>query len=344
MANDFIQTLNGHKTTQPPVWLMRQAGRYLPEYRALRAEAGDFMTAVFTPPMATEITLQPIKRFNHLDAAILFSDILVIPHVLGLNVTFTKGEGPLVTGLPDMGPNSALEDFDYKPERLDPIIEAVRMIRAQLDPSKTLIGFAGSPWTVACYMISGRNHDEFRDAKTWALAHPDRLDALLDVLVEVTSTYLFDQIEAGAQVVQLFDSWAGSLAGHQELFDRFIIGPNARIVEKVRSKYSNIPIIGFPRQCGVWLPRFAAHTAVDAVGLDWSVDLVWADSVLPAGFPVQGNLDPITLLVGGDALTREAEHIIHTLANRPFVFNLGHGVLPPTPPEHVAQLLDIVKK
>lgn len=333
--NDLLRTLNGEKTQYPPVWLMRQAGRYLPEYRELRANAGGFMQAVFDPEMAAEITLQPLRRFPQIDAAILFSDILVIPHALGQEVQFLAGEGP------HLGP---IGDLSYQPEKLEPILQTVRNVRAELPPEKSLIGFAGAPWTVACYMIAGSNHNEFLDAKKMAFNDPAKLEALLDIVTDATLQYLLAQIAAGANVVQIFESWCGLLTGHRAEFDRFILDPTRRIVAGIKQEYPDIPVIGFPRQAGTWIPLYVEETGVDAVGLDWSVDPLWAHENLPAGFPVQGNLDPAALLIGGEALDRKAAHIIEAFRDRPFIFNLGHGVIKETPPEHVAQLLSVVKK
>jgi uroporphyrinogen decarboxylase len=332
--NDFIKTLNGQKTDTPPIWLMRQAGRYLPEYKELRASVPDFMTAVLTPDLATEITLQPIRRYPQIDAAILFSDILVIPYALGQDVQFVKGEGPSLGPLPEL---------IYDASKMDPIIETVSRVRAALPPEKTLIGFAGSPWTVACYMISGRNHDDFLDAKHMAFSNPDALDDILSKVTDATIQYLIAQVNAGANVIQLFESWAGLFAGHKNEFERFIIRPNAKIVAALKEQFPELPIIGFPRACGTFLPWYVKETKVNAVGLDWSVDLNWANNVLPKHFPVQGNLDPSVLMIGGEALMQKANDILDALHDRPFIFNLGHGVIQFTPPEHVAQLLEVVK-
>lgn len=334
MMNDIIQTLKGHKTAKPPVWFMRQAGRYLPEYRELRASAGGFMQAVFNSDMAAEITLQPLRRYPEIDAAILFSDILVIPYALGQDVQFLAGEGP------HLGP---MDDLVYQPEKLDPVLQTIRNVRKALPEDKTVIGFAGAPWTVACYMISGSNHDEFLDAKKLAFNDPEALDTILNTVTEATLQYLLAQIEAGANVVQIFESWCGLLTGHRAEFDRFILDPTRRIVAGIKEQYPDIPVIGFPREANSWIPLYAEETGIDAVGLDWSVDLVWANENLPAGFPVQGNLDPAVLLIGGEALKTKARHIIETLKDRPFIFNLGHGVIKETPPQHLAELLAEIK-
>jgi uroporphyrinogen decarboxylase len=336
--NEFIRTLKGEKVEAPPVWLMRQAGRYLPEYMELRKTVSGFMEAVLTPAHATEITLQPLRRFPQLDAAILFSDILVIPYALGQDVQFVKGEGPQ---LPALDTNNI--DLTYDPEKLSPVIQTVKNIRAALPKEKTVIGFAGAPWTVACYMIAGSNYDEFSVAKKWAFRQPEKLDALLDTVTNATIEYLLAQIAAGANVVQIFESWAGLLTGHKDEFERFIIKPTLKIVNAIRDQYPNFPIIGFPRNSGTYLPWFVERTKVTAVGLDWSVDLKWVNETLPKNFPVQGNLDPIVLLTGGEILQRKAREIIDIFSDRPLIFNLGHGVIKETPPEHVAQLLNAVK-
>lgn len=331
---DFMNVLKGQKTEKPPVWFMRQAGRYLPEYRALRETANDFMHCVMTPDLATEITLQPIRRYPLIDAAILFSDILVIPHALGQQVDIIKGSGVQLGAMPAL---------HYQSEKLWPILQAVKQIRTELSQDKTLIGFAGAPWTVACYMISGNSHNDFMEAKTCAFNTPEKMDDILATVTHATIDYLCQQIENGANVIQLFESWAGSLAGHRDEFERFIIQPTRKIVSVLKEKYPHIPIIGFPRCCGDFLPWFVEQTGVNAVGLDWAVNLQWADAILPKNFPVQGNLDPVLLLTGGDKMKKAAEKIITTLENRPFIFNLGHGVIRFTPPEHVDTLLKVIK-
>ena len=339
MSNPLLRVLSGETLSPPPVWLMRQAGRYLPEYRALRATASGFMDAVMNPAMAAEITLQPMRRFPQIDAAILFSDILVIPYALGMDVQFVKGEGPR---MPAMAENDIKLVFD--PAKLNPIYETVRLVKQQLPPDKTLIGFAGSPWTVACYMICGRNdHKDFAAAKLWAFQHPDKLDALLATIVDTTVHYLCAQIDAGAQALQLFDSWAGSLSGHVDEFTQFIIQPTAAIVKRVKQHAPHVPIIGFPRVGGPHLMHYAEQTGVDGLGLDWSVDLHGVIEHLPATLPLQGNLDPSVLLAGGKVIERKARAILDIMRNRPFIFNLGHGVTPDIPVDHVQQLLNIVK-
>jgi len=337
--NDFLKTLNGEKLKAPPVWLMRQAGRYLPEYLETRAKAGGFLEAVLNPELATEITLQPLRRFPQIDAAILFSDILVIPYAMGQDLQFVKGEGPQ---LPALDTNDIALNYDA--EKLAPIIQTVKNVRDALSAEKTVIGFAGAPWTVACYMIAGSNHDEFSAAKKWAFQSPEKLDALLDQVSDATIQYLSAQIDAGANVIQLFESWCGLLVGHVEEFARFIIKPTQKIITALKQKYPDIPVIGFPREVGLWLPFYVSETRVKAVGLDWSADLLWVDKNLPKNFPVQGNLDPSVLLAGGKILKHKAREILEALKTRPFIFNLGHGVIKETPPEHVAQLLEVIKR
>jgi uroporphyrinogen decarboxylase len=257
---------------------------------------------------------------------------------MGQGLEFVKGEGPQ---LPALDTNDIQLNFDL--DKLSPIIQTVRNVRKELPPEKTVIGFAGAPWTVACYMIAGANYDEFSAAKKWAFQSPEKLDALLDKVADATIQYLSAQIDAGANVVQLFESWCGLLVGHYEEFTRFIIRPTQKIVAALKQKYPEIPVIGFPRQAGSWVPYYIAETRVKAVGLDWSADLLWIDKNLPKNFPVQGNLDPTILLTGGKIMKDKAREIIAALKDRPFIFNLGHGVIKETPPEHVQQLLDVVK-
>lgn len=332
--NGILKVLNGEKPDKAPVWFMRQAGRYLPEYRALRSTATNFMQTVLTPELATEITMQPMRRYPLLDAAILFADILVIPYALGQKVDIIKGEGV------KLGPMPHLE---YKPEKLRPILETVSRVRQKLPEHKTLIGFAGAPWTVACYMISGSSENDFMEAKQMAFKEPERLDDILTIVTDATIDYLMDQIVHGAQVIQIFESWAELLTGHTDEFYRFIIEPTQRIVSAIRDKYPEMPIIGFPRACGQFLPAYAKETRITAIGLDWGVDIEWVNSVLPKNMPVQGNLDPVLLLTGGQAMIDKARYILDVFSDRPLIFNLGHGVIRFTPPEHLEELLKEIK-
>ena len=334
----LLNVLKGNHETVPPVWLMRQAGRYLPEYRALRAEKGGFLELAYDSDCAAEITLQPIRRFGF-DGAILFSDILVIPHAMGQDLWFETGEGPRLA--------PPLKDHDFEklvpaPERLHPVFETVRKVKAGLSPETTFLGFAGSPWTVATYMVAGQGSKDQSDARRMAYGHPERFGLLIDSIVEATVDYLSGQIEAGVDAVQLFDSWAGSLSPAQ--FEDWVIAPNARIVAALKQLHPDTPIIGFPKGAGGKLPDYAAKTGVDAIGVDETVDPDWANAVLPNGMPVQGNLDPLALIAGGYALEHAATRILNAFADRPHVFNLGHGILPDTPIEHVEKLLNLVRK
>lgn len=335
----LLDTVLGHKTERPPIWIMRQAGRYLPEYRATRAKTDGFLELCYTPELATEVTLQPLRRFD-LDAAILFSDILVIPDALGQAVSFISGEGPRLdpvdaATLSTLKPKGALD-------HLAPVFETLGRIRNELDTDKTLIGFCGAPWTVATYMIGGRGSPDQAAARLFALEEPDAFAQLMDMLVAVSIDYLLAQFDAGANVVQLFESWALNL--DEDAFNRYVLEPNRRIVEGVRAKRPDAPIIGFPRGAAANLARYAKETGVNMIGLDYAVPPDFADSVLPAGFGVQGNLDPLRLVAGGEQMEQRAKQIIATFSNRPHVFNLGHGIVPQTPIEHVARLVELVKE
>jgi uroporphyrinogen decarboxylase len=337
--NLFLRTLKGEKTERPPIWLMRQAGRYLPEYREVRARSRSFLDFCYSPALATEVTLQPIRRFGF-DAAILFSDILVIPDALGRNVRFLEGEGPQLDPIAGADEVAGLTPHRVE-QRLAPVFETVERVRAGLGPQTALIGFAGAPWTVATYMIAGRGGTDKADVRLWAYRNPDLFAALLDVLVEATSTYLIAQAKAGAQALQLFDSWADQLPA--SFFDKAVIAPTKAIVAKVKAAVPTIPVIGFPRGAATALARYQAETGVDAVALDTGAALEVVDASLPKGVAVQGNLDPMCMIVGGDTLLRETDRIIAALANRPHVFNLGHGITPEASPDHVATLVKRVR-
>ena len=334
----LLAVLAGVRRDPPPLWLMRQAGRYLPEYRALREEKGGFLDLVYDSDAAAEITLQPLKRFADIDAAILFSDILIVPFAIGQNLSFVAGEGPRLT--PPLA-NAALDELTPSLVRLDPIYETVRKVKAALEPHRTLIGFAGSPWTVATYMVAGRGSREHAETRTLAYADPERFGALIDRIEEVTLEYLTGQVEAGAEALQLFDSWSGSLAPVE--FERWVIGPTARLVSALKKRHPNVPVIGFPKGAGGKLAAYARETKVDAVGLDETVDPAWAERELPDGLPVQGNLDPLALIAGGAALDEAAKRILDALRNRPHIFNLGHGIQQTTPLAHVEQLMAYVE-
>ena len=335
----LLATLRGEKQSVPPIWLMRQAGRYLPEYRALREKKGGFLALATDPECAAEVTLQPIRRFGF-DGAILFSDILMVPWALGQDLTFGPGEGPRLSPKADTrAAIDALTAPDHA--KLRPIYETVKRVAAALPPQTTFLGFAGSPWTVATYMIAGQGSKDQAEARTLAYADPGAMSALIDGVVDLTVDYLAEQAAAGVEAVQLFDSWAGSLSPVQ--FERWVIAPNARIVERLRARCPGLVIIGFPKGAGGKLAAYADETGVDAIGLDETVDPAWANAVLPAGLPVQGNLDPLALLVGGDALDDGIDRILAAFADRPHVFNLGHGIGQFTPIEHVERLLDRVR-
>lgn len=333
----LLGVLRGERRERPPVWLMRQAGRYLPEYRALREEKGGFLAMCYDPATAAEITLQPIRRFGF-DGAILFSDILVIPHALGQRLWFEAGEGPrlappLLDG--DLGALVAVK------ERLDPIYETVRRVVADLPAETTMLGFAGSPWTVATYMVAGAGSKDQGAARRLAYRDPIAFQRLIDLIVAATIEYLIGQIDAGVMAIQLFDSWAGSLAPDE--FRRWVVAPNRAIVDGVRATRPDALIIGFPKGIGEKLPVYARETGVDALGLDETIDPAWADEALPSDLPVQGNLDPLALVAGGAALERAVGTIRGSLKNRPHIFNLGHGILPETPVSHVEQLLAMLR-
>ncbi|WIJ25396.1 uroporphyrinogen decarboxylase [Devosia sp. RR2S18] len=334
----LLATVLGERQTRPPMWIMRQAGRYLPEYREVRAKANGFLDLCYNPDLATEVTLQPLRRFD-LDAAILFSDILVIPDALGQSVRFEQGEGPILE------PVTAQTIAALKPERaldhLAPVLETVSRLRATLPAEKTLIGFCGAPWTVATYMIGGRGSTDQAQARLFALREPEAFAALVDILVETSIQYLVAQFKAGADVVQLFESWALNL--DEEAFTRQVIEPNRRIVAGVRAQVPNAPIIGFPRGAAGNLSRYAAETGVNALGLDYSTPLEFATQHLPSHLPVQGNLDPLRLVAGGAQMERRAQEIIAAFADRPHIFNLGHGIVPETPIAHVERLVQLAK-
>lgn len=340
----LLRTLAGETLRTPPVWLMRQAGRYLPEYRKVRAEAGGFLNLCYTPELAAEVTLQPVRRFG-VDAAILFSDILVIPQALGQEVRFEEGEGPRLAPVRDAAGVSALDigaAADGFEETLGPVYETVRRVRAAVPAGCSLIGFAGAPWTVASYMVEGGTSRDFHTVKRWALADPDGFERLIDALVTATVAYLNRQIDAGASVVQLFDSHTGVLP--EGAFVRWSIAPTQRIVEQVRSRHPSVPIIGFPRGAGINYERYVRETGVTAVGLDSAVPLSWARTVLQPVLPVQGNLDPVLLLNGGPPMETAVREILSVLGGGPLIFNLGHGVIKETPPDHVAALIECVRR
>jgi uroporphyrinogen decarboxylase len=336
----LLKVLEGVAQDPPPAWLMRQAGRYLPEYRALREKAGDFLNLLFTPDYAAEVTLQPVRRFGF-DAAILFSDILVIPQALGQPVRFTAGEGPRLEPIVN---GEALKRLAGEADQkvLAPIYETVRAVRAKLDSSTALLGFCGAPWTVASYMIAGQGTPDQAPARLFAYREPVAFAALVDRLVEASATYLARQLEAGADAVQIFDTWAGVLP--PEEFACWCIEPTARIVAKLRAQVPGAKVIGFPRGAGAQLKVYVEGIQLNAVGLDWTVDRGFVRDEVQSRVAVQGNLDPLVLVAGGDSLDRAIDAILEAFADRPFIFNLGHGIVPETPIAHVERMLARVRQ
>jgi uroporphyrinogen decarboxylase len=336
----LLRALGGEALTPPPWWLMRQAGRYLPEYRAIRARAKGFVEMCLTPTVAAELTLQPVHRY-HMDGAILFSDILMLPYALGQKLTFREGEGPILEPTENYADIRRLKPSQTL-SRLEPVFNAVHRIAEALDPSTTLIGFAGSPWTVATYMVEGGVSKDFRRVKTWAYRDTDSFGALIDLLVEGTIDILAAQMAAGAEVVQLFDSWAGILP--ESGFGHWVIEPTRRIVSALKHRFPDHPIIGFPRGAGLLYERYIIETGVAGIGLDAMVPAGYARARLQQQATIQGNLDPMLLVVGGTPLETAVRELCRTFAGGPFVFNLGHGVLPETPPENVEMLARLLSE
>jgi uroporphyrinogen decarboxylase len=336
----LLRALRGESLAPPPIWLMRQAGRYLPEYRELRRASENFLEFCFSPDRAADATLQPVRRFG-MDAAILFSDILVVPYALGRQVSFREGEGPVLEPLRRREEVSSL-DQDAVLERLAPVYNAIRLVKPALPGSVALIGFAGAPWTVATYMVEGGSSRDFTAVKRWAFGDPEGFTELIDRLAEATIEHLSAQISAGVEAVQLFDSWAGVLPEHE--FRRFVIAPTQRIVAALAARHPGLPIIGFPRGAGLLYRAYVTETKIGAVSLDQSVPCDIAHKTLQSLAPVQGNLDPLLLVLGGAPLAAAAARICAAFAGGPFIFNLGHGVLPETPVKHVAELIELVRR
>jgi uroporphyrinogen decarboxylase len=331
--------LDGERQSPPPIWLMRQAGRYLPEYRVVRAKAGTFLDLCFSPELATEVTLQPVERFG-LDAAILFSDILIVPHGLGRRVAFVEGEGPRLDPIDEAGITAL--DLAGLSDRTAPIMETVSRVRDSLGSRVTLIGFCGAPWTVATYMVAGQGTSDQLPARAMAARNPALFQRLIDVLVQASAAYLIAQLRAGADVVQIFDSWAGVLG--PEEFERWSIAPTARIVSLVRGAVRSARIIGFPKGVQFGLERYVRETGVDGVSIDWTVPLDTARARLQPFTAVQGNLDPAVLVAGGDGLDQAVDRILANLAGGRFIFNLGHGIVPETPIPHVEQVIARIRR
>jgi uroporphyrinogen decarboxylase len=320
-----------------PFWFMRQAGRYLPEYRQVRSNSSGFLDMCYSPDKASEVTLQPIRRFG-MDGAIIFSDILVIPHALGVEVRFEEKIGPL---LAPVTTQAQLDGLVWKKEKLAPVYEALRRTRAALPQEKTLIGFAGSPWTLACYTVQGKSDKEFHQVRSIALRDRAFFSRLISMFVDCVSEHAAEQVESGADIIQLFDSWSGVLSESE--FEQWVIEPTARIVKKIRSTCPDVPIIGFPRQAGVKYGDYVEETGVDGVNIDSSVSLGWARKELQGSCVLQGNLDPLLLAEDKAAMLAQAKQIISLLGDKSFVFNLGHGILPHTPVENVQALCDLLK-
>jgi uroporphyrinogen decarboxylase len=335
----FLRALNGESLTRPPFWLMRQAGRYLPEYREVRSQSKNFLNFCYTPDLAVEVTLQPLRRYGF-DAAILFSDILVIPDALGQKVEFREGEGPVLEPVRTVS-NIAQLSTDQLHDHLAPVYETVGRLSKEIPEETALIGFAGAPWTVATYMVEGRGSKDYPTARTWAYRDPEGFGQLIDLLVDATSAYLIKQIEHGAEVVQLFDTWAGVLSESQ--FQRWVIEPTAEIVKRVNTAHPDVPVMGFPRGAGILYKDFIEKTGVNGVSLDNGMPVKWAAENLQPLCTVQGNLDNMALIAGGEMMEKEIRAILEGFSGGSHIFNLGHGILPETPPENVARLAEIIK-
>ena len=338
--NLFLKTLNGHNQSDTPIWLMRQAGRYLEEYRQIRATQTDFISFCLNPELASTVTLQPLLRYKF-DAAIIFSDILMVPWALQRNVRFRPNVGPLLNPMksPKAIPQELIDDV---PQKLAAVGKALHLTKVNLQAETALIGFAGAPWTVMTYMAEGGSSRDFAISREWAWKHPKQVDALLSSLIESTISFLSLQASAGADALMLFDSWASAVPAAQR--DWLVTRPAKLIIEGLRTNGHKQPVIGFPKGIGEGLIRYVEYSGVDAVSLDHGMDPVWVDSNLPQNFPVQGNLDPLSLLQAGPEMFRDIDHILDAFANRPHIFNLGHGITPSTPTENVKLMLDHVRR
>ena len=337
----LLQAFSGRPLSPPPIWLMRQAGRYLPEYREVRAKAGGFLDLCYDPALAAEVTLQPIRRFGF-DAAILFSDILVVPDALGQHVAFVEGEGPRLEPIRTQADLSRLSGRATRP-KFARVCETVAKVRQDLPRATTLIGFCGAPWTVATYMVAGRGSPDQSDARLWAYRDRAGFSRLIEILVEASVDYLSLQVEAGADLLQIFDTWAGSLPPQE--FEAWVVAPTAQIVRAVRAKHPGVPIIGFPRGAGGKLRLYTAETGVQGVSCDIGMTPEhMVELARSARVVVQGNLDPLALVAGGEAMERQVRELVNGLAGVPYVFNLGHGIVPETPPENVARLVELVRQ
>jgi uroporphyrinogen decarboxylase len=336
----ILRALAGERVDPPPVWMMRQAGRYLPEYRATRAKAGSFLDLCYTPELAAEVTLQPIRRYGF-DAAILFADILLVPQALGADLRFVEGEGPRLSTVEDAAGVAGLRPVGEIHATLAPVYETVRILAGALPAETTLIGFAGAPWTVATYMVAGRGTPDQGPARAMMYREPAAFDALIARITEATAAYLIAQVEAGAEVVKIFDSWAGGLPG--PMFRRYAIEPVQAIVEAVRAAAPGVPVIGFPRGAGGNYAAFAAETGVEGCALDTGVDPGWAVAAMGGRVCLQGNLDPMLMVLGGEALTTGARAVVEGFRGSPHIFNLGHGITPEADPENVHRMLEAIR-
>lgn len=334
----FLKALKKQKLDRPPFWLMRQAGRYLPEYRETRANAGSFLDLCYNPKLAEEVTLQPLRRYNF-DAAILFADILLIPDALGQPLAYKEGEGPVLDPVRSAKELASLS-VDKINDVLNPVYETVNRLSKSLPDHCALIGFAGAPWTVATYMVEGRGSKDYVEIKKWIYSDPDGFQKLMDILVHSTTEYLLKQVEAGAEAIQIFDTWAGVLPDAE--FKKWVIEPTKQIIEALRHVYPDLPVIGFPKGVGGNLIDFVKATGVDAVSLDTATPLSWAAKEIQPHVVVQGNLDPISVVIGGQAMVDRIHQILETLSEGPHIFNLGHGIIPQTPPENVALLAETI--
>ena len=339
MKKIFLEALNGKTLERPPFWFMRQAGRYLPEYRKIRHSIPTFLDLCYNPELASEVTMQPIDRFKP-DVAILFSDILVIPDALGRKVSFSKGIGP------ELDPIISLKDVDNLlvnnvNQHLSPVYETVKKVKKRLPEEIALLGFAGAPWTVATYMVEGGSSRDFLKVKTWAREDPDRFDYLLSIIVEATTDYLIGQIESGADAIQIFDTWAGIVPSDQ--FNRFVISPTKSIISNVRKLKPDIKFIGFPKGIGPEISTYVSETGIDCISIDSTLSPNYAATFLQSNCTIQGNLDPVALLIGGKTMIKAADQIIKNLENGPFIFNLGHGVMPQTPTQNIELLAKHIK-
>ncbi|MCQ0969947.1 uroporphyrinogen decarboxylase [Paracoccus sp. TK19116] len=340
MTKTILRALKGETLPTPPIWMMRQAGRYLPEYKATRAQAGDFLSLCYNPDLAAEVTLQPIRRFGF-DAAILFADILLVPQALGADLWFVTGEGPRLSTITDAAGVAALKPASDVHETLSPIYETIRILSRELPAETTLIGFAGAPWTVATYMIAGRGTPDQGPAHAFMEADRTAFTALIDCITEATVEYLSAQIDAGAEVVKLFDSWAGSLKGRD--FDDFALAPAARIIAALKDRHPDIPVIAFPRQAGERYVGFAKATGADCVALDNGVSAEWAATHVQLDGCVQGNLDPRHMVAGGPDLVADVRRIRKAFSGGPHIFNLGHGITPDADPDNVALMIETLR-